>query len=420
MATVISKIGIKDSTGSGYDTRDLGAKCQNVEVGYDASGNVISDVDKTTPTTTKALSTTLQILDNNVITLNKEKAPCDHKWSDNDTGVDYGKADSTHYGHIKPGNGLYVDSDSSSSTYGATNVNFANDGESSANKAVQSNDARLSDARKNPNAITFTTDSGNAAGSYDGSAAKTVGYGTVGAAPAGHTTTTASSTVLGHVKVGTGLSESSGTLSVSYGSTAGTACQGNDSRLSDSRTPTSHAATTTAYGGGNASSYGHVKLDDAYTSVKSQETAAYSVAASAYALQSAYSTLNNAISTVSSSLSQISGSSQWKTKYLTASSDKAYIYFAFPYNAGNPTIWQKAFGLVVGINNVSGCILEYASGFVNSDKTIRCHSKSMSTTTPNWSTTLGTAFNFHVGPFNSASEILVLYHGPISVGLFYA
>ena len=39
---------------------------------------------------------------------------------------------------------------------------------------------------------------------------------------------------------GTGLNLSSTTFSVKYGSTAGTACEGNDSRLSDARTPTAH------------------------------------------------------------------------------------------------------------------------------------------------------------------------------------
>ena len=55
---------------------------------------------------------------------------------------------------------------------------------------------------------------------------------------------------------GTGLSISgspittSGTITanVSYGTTSGTACEGNDSRLSDSRTPTAHAASHAAAG----------------------------------------------------------------------------------------------------------------------------------------------------------------------------
>lgn len=50
----------------------------------------------------------------------------------------------------------------------------------------------------------------------------------------------ATSSTLGGVKTSTGITNSSGTISVAYGTAAGTACQGNDSRLSDSRTPKSH------------------------------------------------------------------------------------------------------------------------------------------------------------------------------------
>ena len=106
-----------------------------------------------------------------------------------------------------------------------------------------------------------------------------------------YTLPTASSSTLGGVKVGTGLGISSGTLSVSYGTTATTACKGNDSRLSDSRTPKAHAATATTYGAGTDSNYGHVKLSDSYTT--SGGTAAYGVAASSYALVTAYNTLNS-------------------------------------------------------------------------------------------------------------------------------
>ncbi len=298
MATVISRIGIKDSTGSTYDTREIGAKGQNVEIGIDAAGKVIPDVDTTTPTSTKTLTTVLKEQGETDSTLESTKAPNNHRWAEGDA-IDYGKADSTHYGHIRPGTGLYVDSDSASSTYGSTNVNFANDKEIAENKAVQANDSRLSDDRKNPEAVTFATSGGDTAGSYDGSAAKTVDYSTVGAAPAGHTSINADASTLGHVKVGTGLSASSGTLSVSYGTAAGTACQGNDSRLSDARTPKSHAASTaSSYGAGTASQYGHVMLTDTYSVTSpsaSTNGAATSIAASAYALQQAYSTLNSKI-----------------------------------------------------------------------------------------------------------------------------
>lgn len=43
----------------------------------------------------------------------------------------------------------------------------------------------------------------------------------------------------------------------SFGTAAGTVCQGNDSRLSNARTPTAHASTATTYGASSASNYGH-------------------------------------------------------------------------------------------------------------------------------------------------------------------
>lgn len=44
----------------------------------------------------------------------------------------------------------------------------------------------------------------------------------------------------GHLRVGTGISVSTGTISVAYGVTNVTACVGNDVRLSDARTPVAH------------------------------------------------------------------------------------------------------------------------------------------------------------------------------------
>ena len=62
-----------------------------------------------------------------------------------------------------------------------------------------------------------------------------------------HANTSASSSVSGHVK---------------FGKTSGTACQGNDSRLSNSRTPVSHASSGTTYDVGSTSNYGHVKVTE--------------------------------------------------------------------------------------------------------------------------------------------------------------
>lgn len=281
MPQIISKIGIKDSSGTGYNTRDIGAKGQNVEVGYDASGKIILDVDSQTPTTTKQLTKVLQDAEKNISDLDDSKAPDNHAWSDADSGVNHGLADGTHYGHIKVGDGLTVNS-------GKVDVAYGN----SANTACEGNDTRLSDARKNPKAVTFSDGTTNTA--YDGSSATTVTAATIGAAPSGHTTVNATSSILGHVKVGTGITNNSGTISVSYGTAAGTACQGNDSRLSDARTPKSHASSTAStYGAGNATNFGHVKVSDDYTLVNTAATAANSVAASAYALQSAYNELKS-------------------------------------------------------------------------------------------------------------------------------
>jgi hypothetical protein len=69
------------------------------------------------------------------------------------------------------------------------------------------------------------------------------GNGVISAA-AGYTLPNATTSTLGGVIVGTGLAVASGTVSVSYGSSAGTACEGNDSRLSDARTPTAHTHAT--------------------------------------------------------------------------------------------------------------------------------------------------------------------------------
>jgi hypothetical protein len=55
-----------------------------------------------------------------------------------------------------------------------------------------------------------------------------------------YTLPAATTSTLGGVIVGTGLSVTSGTISVSYGTNGTTACVGDDSRLSDARTPTAH------------------------------------------------------------------------------------------------------------------------------------------------------------------------------------
>ena len=96
-----------------------------------------------------------------------------------------------------------------------------------AGTACQGNDVRLADARTpKPHKATHQTGGSDAITPADiGAAVKTI-----------------------QIKPGTGLTgggtlEADRTLTVSYGTAAGTACQGNDARLSNARTPTAHKAT---------------------------------------------------------------------------------------------------------------------------------------------------------------------------------
>ena len=287
----ISKISIKNSTGSGYDTREIGVKCQNVEVDYNEQGQVILDVNTETSVSTKSLTKVIQDVEKN----SKGKAADNHAWSDADAGVDHGKASSTKYGHIKVGEGLYVNQDEGSPNKGATSVAFANDGEKADNKAVKANDSRLENPRKNPQELVFVNPE-NASGtgsrlSYDGSRKLTVGINEIGALPLSHKDEKATNYSLGHVRVvlnqGLDISDD-GYLKVKFGNTSGKVCEGNDARLSDNRTPKSHAsALPFQYGGGNVQNYGHVRLLDDYlgaTVNKNIQKAEFSIGASAYAL----------------------------------------------------------------------------------------------------------------------------------------
>jgi hypothetical protein len=103
--------------------------------------------------------------------------------------------------------------------------------------------ADLSNKPTIPSAYTLPTASSTVLGGVKiGSGISIDGNGVISAS-AGYTLPAATTSTLGGVIVGSGLGVLSGTVSVSYGTTSGTACQGNDSRLSDARTPTSHASS---------------------------------------------------------------------------------------------------------------------------------------------------------------------------------
>lgn len=80
-------------------------------------------------------------------------------------------------------------------------------------------------------------------------------------------------------------------ISYGTGSNVGSEIQA----LANSKAPTSHASTGTAYGAGNASNYGHVKVSDNYTS--SAGNASQSVAASSKAVNDVYTALTQTLTT---------------------------------------------------------------------------------------------------------------------------
>ena len=79
---------------------------------------------------------------------------------------------------------------------------------------------------------------------------------------------------------------------VKFGTIAGTAIEGNDSRLSNSRTPIAHAVNATTYGAGNASNYGHIKIDSSLDARESDATVGVQVNPVRDGLDSKGDTLN--------------------------------------------------------------------------------------------------------------------------------
>ena len=95
----------------------------------------------------------------------------------------------------------------------------------------------------------------------------------ISAAPASHVAVAATTSTLGHVKISTGFINDNGTISVAYGTSVNTACVGNDSRLSNARTPVAHASTATTYGVSSATNYGHAMASSAVPLIAGTATA---------------------------------------------------------------------------------------------------------------------------------------------------
>lgn len=111
-----------------------------------------------------------------------------------------------------------------------------------------------------------------------------------------HVDAVASETTLGHIKIGTGLKMTDDVASVKIANdlttddsdTVLSAAMGKS--LKDNKAPNNHASTSTTYGTGNASNYGHVKLSDNYTTSAGAESTG--VGASSKAVADAYNAIN--------------------------------------------------------------------------------------------------------------------------------
>jgi hypothetical protein len=126
-----------------------------------------------------------------------------------------------------------------------------------------------------PSSYTLPTASSSVLGGIKVGSGLSIDGSSILSASYSYTLPAATASTLGGVIVGTGLGVTSGTVSVSYGSSSTTACVGNDSRLSDARTPTAHnqawstitstPTTLSGYGITDAVSSSDSRLTDART-----------------------------------------------------------------------------------------------------------------------------------------------------------
>ena len=117
-------------------------------------------------------------------------------------------------------------------------IDFATSGTSSATQAVRADDSRLSDSRT-PTAHTHALADIQQGGATSGQVLDWSGSAWAPATLSGGGGGTVTSVTAGDGLLG-GTITASGTIDCNFGNTGNTVCEGNDQRLSDSRTPTAH------------------------------------------------------------------------------------------------------------------------------------------------------------------------------------
>lgn len=278
---IIDSINIKSAKAeSGFETREIGAQAYNITVSYDNNDKIITD-GETAVKGSESLAQTLNTVNDDVTNtleyvknINDQLVNTYAKKIHSSTTSEYGAASKEDYGHVKIGDGIQVQD-------GVISVS-----------TIQGKPLKFTDGT---NTVT-----------YDSSKEVTISADNLGALTKTHSSLAATDTVLGHVKGGTGVTVSGGAVNVKYGTTAGTACVGNDSRLSNARQPKTHADANNSYGGGTSTNFGHIKLTDTY-SVDTPSVVEYgadtSVAPSAYALQKVYNDLSTQMAETKKSVS---------------------------------------------------------------------------------------------------------------------
>ena len=149
----------------------------------------------------------------------------------------------------------------------------------------------------------------------------------------------ATASTLGLVKLATnpGLSLTAGALSVIFGTAANTVCQGNDSRLSNARTPVAHASTATTYGLGTSAKYGHVKLSDA---IEGGDIADTGTGASAYAVSALNTLMKNLIHNFGDCMTAAATAAKVAEvpEFVLATGARVVLKFRYTNTASNPTL----------------------------------------------------------------------------------
>ena len=103
MATV-SNFNVLKTDGT-YEERPVGAQGINVEIGYDSSGNIITD-SSTAASSTKNAAAALKDLTSSIATVDSNKAKTNHAIN----ATTYGAATTAVYGHVKVGSNITVNS----------------------------------------------------------------------------------------------------------------------------------------------------------------------------------------------------------------------------------------------------------------------------------------------------------------------